>query len=73
MDIPQVLNAKAVVTLGKDMSFRDYAQGTYRMRGIGSGQTIHSYVIPEVEHLVFKHSALGENKKGQTQTPIYIC
>ena len=78
------LNAKAVVTLGKDMTFRDYAQGsvgpfffvisiffrwvccvrfciltsiswtlllptlstqslpgTFRMRGIGQGQTIH--------------------------------
>ena len=27
MDIKQVLNATAVCTLGKDMVFRDYAQG----------------------------------------------
>jgi hypothetical protein len=67
MDIPQVLNAKAVCTLGKDMTFRDYAQGTYRMRGIGSGQTIHVYVIPEVEQLVLKHSALGEGKGKEFQ------
>jgi hypothetical protein len=28
MDIKQALNACAVVTLGKDMTFRDYAQVT---------------------------------------------
>jgi len=38
MDIKQVLNAKAALTLGKDMTFRDYAQGAFRMRGIGRGQ-----------------------------------
>ena len=27
MDIKHVLNACAVLTLGKDMTFRDYAQG----------------------------------------------
>ena len=48
MDIPQSLNASAVITLGKDMTFRDYAQGAFRMRGIGNGQRIHNYVIPEV-------------------------
>lgn len=31
MDIAQALNATAVVTLGKDMTFRDYAQVTERM------------------------------------------
>jgi Ca2+-binding EF-hand superfamily protein len=48
MDIHQALNAKAVLTLGKDMVFRDYAQGAFRMRGIGKGQTIHLYIVPEV-------------------------
>ena len=33
MDIKQEINAVAVVTLGKDMVFRDYSQGAYRMRG----------------------------------------
>eukprot|EP00959_Pyramimonas_sp_CCMP1952_P301033 6298487-Pyramimonas_sp.AAC.1 len=28
MDIKQVLNARAVLTLGKDMTFREYAQVT---------------------------------------------
>ncbi len=49
MDIQHVLNAKAVLTLG---NFRDYAQGAFRMRGIGRGQTIHLFVIPEVDRLI---------------------
>jgi hypothetical protein len=48
MDIHQALNAKAVLTLGKDMTFRDYAQGAFRMRGIGKGQTVHLFIVPEV-------------------------
>jgi len=28
------------LTLSKDMTFRDYAQGAFRMRGIGAGQRI---------------------------------
>ena len=48
MDIKQGPTAHAVVTVGKDMTFRDYAQGSYRMRGIGIGQTIEIYLIPEV-------------------------
>ncbi len=51
-DIKQSSNAIAVQTLGKDMSWRDYAQGAYRMRGIGKGQTIRMLVIPEVKGLV---------------------
>ena len=51
-DIQHIINAKAVLTLGKDMTFRDYAQGAYRMRGIGKGQTIHLFVIPEVTKLI---------------------
>lgn len=54
MDIKHVLNAKAVLTLGKDMTFRDYSQGAFRMRGIGVGQTIHLYIIPEVERLMVR-------------------
>jgi Ca2+-binding EF-hand superfamily protein len=54
MDIKQTLNATAVLTIGKDMTFRDYSQGAYRMRGIGQGQTIELIVIPEVAKLVQK-------------------
>ncbi len=49
MDIKQPVDACAALTLGKDMVFRDYAQGAFRMRGIGKGQTICLLVIPEIE------------------------
>lgn len=65
MDISQAPNARAVLTIGKvahlllrfsspiqDMTFRDYAQGAFRMRGIGRGQTVTLYLIPEVEELI---------------------
>jgi hypothetical protein len=48
MDIKQTVDAIAAVTLGKDMVFRDYAQGAFRMRGIGKGQTIKLLVVPEI-------------------------
>jgi len=51
MDIKHAVNAVAVLTLGKDMVYRDYVQGAYRMRGIGTGQKIRVYVIPEVREL----------------------
>ena len=54
MDIKHVVNATAVITLGKDMTFRDYVQGAYRMRGIGIGQKIHVYIIPEVADLILR-------------------
>jgi len=52
MDIHQCIDARAALTLGKDMTFRDYAQGAFRMRGIGKGQTIELFVIPEVLRLI---------------------
>lgn len=52
MDIAQHYTARAAITLGKDMTFRDFAQGSYRMRGIGKGQTLAILVIPEVTGLV---------------------
>ena len=52
IDIKQSPTARAVITIGKDMVFRDYAQGAYRMRGIGKGQCIHLYLVPEVIGLV---------------------
>lgn len=50
-DIKQALNAVAVQTLGKDMVFRDYSQGAFRMRQIGVGQTIKLFIIPEVSKM----------------------
>eukprot|EP01038_Epipyxis_sp_PR26KG_P004458 gene4458-6304_t len=54
MDIKHVVNAVAVITLGKDMVFRDYVQDAYRMRGIGIGQRIHIFIIPEVKELMHR-------------------
>jgi hypothetical protein len=65
MDIHQCIDAKAVLTLGKDMTFRDYAQGAFRMRGIGLGQTIELFIIPEVLRLID-----DEQKRAQKQAGI---
>jgi len=54
MDIKQPLSCVACLTLSKDMTFRDYAQGSYRMRGIGKGQKIEILLIPEVLSLIHK-------------------
>ena len=40
------------MTIGKDMTFRDFAQGAFRMRGLGAGQRIELLMTPEVERLV---------------------
>jgi len=62
MDIKQPLVCKALLTLGKDMTFRDYAQGAWRMRGIGKGQVIQLCVIPEVRKLIAKNIAICGRK-----------
>ena len=60
MDIQHSVNACAVITLGKDMVFRDYAQGAFRMRGIGRGQTLRLFLTPEILKLMRVHvSAAG--------------
>lgn len=56
-DVKQSSTAVAVITFGKDLVFRDYAQGAYRMRGIGKGQRLCLYLIPEVVSRI--HEALG--------------
>jgi hypothetical protein len=51
-DLKHKLDAVAAVTLGKDMTLRDYTQGCYRMRGIGKGQRIFVIMIQEIQQLV---------------------
>ena len=58
-DIPHVPNACAVLTLGKDMTFRDFAQGAFRMRGFGLGQTICLFLIPEIRKLMSRHCGMA--------------
>jgi thiol-disulfide isomerase/thioredoxin len=68
MDIQHMLSAKAVLTLGKDMVFRDFAQGAFRMRGIGDGQQVCVLVIPEVQELMnrqLKKAAMPELKADE--------
>ena len=52
MDIKQAETASAVVTIGKDMTWRDYAQGAFRMRGVGRGQRVHLYLIEEIVKMI---------------------
>ena len=52
MDSKHAASARAALTLGKDMVFRDLAQGAFRMRGIGGGQTVTLLMIPEVRDLL---------------------
>ena len=59
MDIKHRVNARAAVTLGKDMVFRDYVQGAYRMRGIGQGQVVTVFIIPEVAELMQRQLLAG--------------
>jgi len=68
MDIHQCIDARAALTLGKDMTFRDYAQGAFRMRGIGKGQTIELFVIPEVMRLVEDQHNRANGSQTQPQT-----
>lgn len=60
MDIQHTVNALAALTLSKDMTFRDYAQGAYRMRGVGKGQRIEVLIIPEVRKLVYVQLAAAK-------------
>ena len=53
-DLPHLstFNARAVQTLGKDMVWRDYVQGAWRMRRLQRGHRIRLLVIPEVLDLM---------------------
>ena len=70
MDIKQSPNAHAVQTIGKDMTFRDLAQGAYRMRGIGKGQTIELYLIPEVANRIQDDLKIIENRQHGRENPL---
>lgn len=71
MDIVQCIDARAALTLGKDMTFRDYAQGAFRMRGIGKGQTIELFIIPEVVRLVNDHRIRLSKSQGMA-SPLIV-
>eukprot|EP01053_Blabericola_migrator_P011121 Blabericola_migrator_1__11120@NODE_64_length_15686_cov_41_644215_g57_i0_p1_GENE_NODE_64_length_15686_cov_41_644215_g57_i0NODE_64_length_15686_cov_41_644215_g57_i0_p1_ORF_typecomplete_len4495_score928_11DUF3638/PF12340_8/1_1e37DUF3638/PF12340_8/8e05DUF3645/PF12359_8/3_3e03DUF3645/PF12359_8/4_2e12Nop14/PF04147_12/0_00073SDA1/PF05285_12/2_4e03SDA1/PF05285_12/0_046AAA_11/PF13086_6/2_8AAA_11/PF13086_6/4_6e02MDM1/PF15501_6/8_1YL1/PF05764_13/18_NODE_64_length_15686_cov_41_644215_g57_i014513629 len=47
-DVTQDPLAVALLTVGKDTTFRDLAQGAWRLRQLGRGQRIHLVVPPEI-------------------------
>ena len=64
MDIPQGLDAGAALTLGNDTTFRDYAQGAYRMRGIGKGQTLKLLLTPENAAGIDEYKRMAPDRKS---------
>lgn len=71
MDIKQAVDACAALTLGKDMVFRDYAQGAFRMRGIGKGQTIKLLVVPEIADRIDTQVSIGAGLGQPAQSDKY--
>jgi len=57
VDIPQSPTACAAVFVGKDSTLRDYSQGCWRMRGLGIGQTLEIFVVPQVVKLIHENSS----------------
>ena len=51
-DIEQPPCALAVVTIGKDVTSRDLAQGMWRMRGLGQGQRVALVYLPALEEIL---------------------
>eukprot|EP00435_Cladocopium_sp_Y103_P040164 s652_g10.t2 len=47
-DTKQPLQSYAALTLSASMTFRDYAQGAWRMRGLGKGQKLRMIIAPEL-------------------------
>ena len=70
IDIKQALDARAAITVSKDTTLRDYAQGAWRMRGIAAGQTLHLVLIEEVHHLI--REGVGEGQSIQTDTVAWL-
>ena len=51
-DIKMTRDAVAAVSLGKDVTLRDFSQACWRMRQLGEGQRIHVICIDEIYRLV---------------------
>ncbi|KAF7457140.1 EF hand family protein [Cryptosporidium felis] len=59
-DVKHTPLAKAILTVSKDMVFRDFAQGAYRMRQLGQGQTIHIVLQAQVADMIEKNGLTCE-------------
>jgi len=51
-DIKQGPTAKAVITIGKNLTTRDLFQAARRMRGLDRGQTVSFWISPEVGSII---------------------
>ena len=72
MDIKQRTSAAALVTIGKDMVYRDLAQGGYRMRGIGAGQTLELLPGPGVRRMMEEELWGLYQAEGAQHTPVLV-
>jgi hypothetical protein len=70
-DLPflSTFNARACQTLGKDMIWRDYVQGAWRMRRLGKGHTIHLLIAPEIWTLI-QREMRSAGAEGLSQSPL---
>jgi len=66
IDIGHKLDCKAAITIGKDTIFRDFAQGAFRLRQIGNGQTVDILVTPEMRSLITRTLAPVEGEQTNT-------
>ena len=58
-DVELPAHARAFLTVGKDVTFRDLAQGAFRMRRVGAGQRVTLLVPPELARQIREQAALG--------------
>ncbi|ORM39890.1 uncharacterized protein BXIN_2426 [Babesia sp. Xinjiang] len=65
-DIRQCATAMAMITVGPNMTYRDYSQGAWRMREVGRGQTLHLVVPRELDRVI-------EMEQGEAQLKIVQC
>jgi Ca2+-binding EF-hand superfamily protein len=61
-DIEIPPHAIAALTVSKDVTFRDLAQGAFRMRRVGRGQKVDLMVPPEIAKLIRIHAAIGRGE-----------
>ncbi|CAE7582610.1 unnamed protein product [Symbiodinium natans] len=64
IDIRHPPTACAALTLGKDSTLRDFAQGAYRLRGIGRGQKLKVLLTPEVSARMDEEVVIPAMDKG---------
>jgi len=73
IDVKHRMDAVALVTVNATMTYRDLAQGCWRMRGIGMGQTIHIILTPEIHRLIGRRLGLAdEDPIGASEVVLFL-